>query len=191
MRIYNDDPRSGRKNMKRILPVAMSALVIIGLAGCGVSKPGSVESTVAKEIKSKVTVGGKNDKNPIVYSADAAKEGGEHFQHHCQICHGLDGQNTVVPFAEQMSPPVADLASKDVQDYTDGQLRWIIQNGIGPSGMPAWKGILEDDEMWKIVHYIRHLPPKGSLGAPAIFKEEEEQHKEMENSNKPHEHHHH
>jgi mono/diheme cytochrome c family protein len=191
MRIYNDDPRSGRKNMKRILPVAMSALVIIGLAGCGVSKPGSVESTVAKEIKSKVTVGGKNDKNPIVYSADAAKEGGEHFQHHCQICHGLDGQNTGVPFAEQMSPPVADLASKDVQDYTDGQLRWIIQNGIGPSGMPAWKGILEDDEMWKIVHYIRHLPPKGSLGAPAIFKEEEEQHKEMENSNKPHEHHHH
>jgi mono/diheme cytochrome c family protein len=191
MRIYNDDPRSGRKNMKRILPVAMSALVIIGLAGCGVSKPGSVESTVAKEIKSKVTVGGKNDKNPIVYSADAAKEGGEHFQHHCQICHGLDGQNTGVPFAEQMSPPVADLASKDVQDYTDGQLRWIIQNGIGPSGMPAWKGILEDDEMWKIVHYIRHLPPKGSLGAPAIFKEEEEQHKEMENGNKPHEHHHH
>jgi cytochrome c len=191
MRIYNDDPRSGRKNMKRILPVAMSALVIIGLAGCGVSKPGSVESTVAKEIKSKVTVGGKNDKNPIVYSADAAKEGGEHFQHHCQICHGLDGQNTGVPFAEQMSPPVADLASKDVQGYTDGQLRWIIQNGIGPSGMPAWKGILEDDEMWKIVHYIRHLPPKGSLGAPAIFKEEEEQHKEMENSNKPHEHHHH
>ena len=177
--------------MNKIVAITVSALVGLILVGCGVTKPGSVESSVAKTIKSKVTVGGKDDKNPIAYSPDAAKEGGEHFQHHCQICHGLDGQNTGVPFAEQMSPPVADLASKDVQDYTDGQLKWIVQNGIGPSGMPAWKGILEDDEMWKIVHYIRHLPPKGSLGAPAIFKEEEEEHKGMESGAKPHEHHHH
>ena len=176
--------------MRKLLVLLGSAGLTIAFAGCGVSKPGSVESSVAKEIKSKVTVGGKNDKNPIAYSVEAAKEGGEHFQHHCQICHGLDGQNTGVPFAEQMSPPVADLASKDVQDYTDGQLKWIIQNGIGPSGMPAWKGILEDDEMWKIVHYIRHLPAKGSLGAPAIFKEEAEEHKEMHDESKPHTHHH-
>src|SRR3954462_4387993 len=176
--------------MKKITVLLIFAVALV-LIGCQVSKPGSIESSVAKTIKSKVTIGGKDDKNPIAYSPDAAKEGGEHFQHHCQICHGLDGQNPGVPFAEQMSPPVADLASKDVQEYTDGQLHWIIQNGIGPSGMPAWKGILQADEMWKIVHYIRHLPPKGSLGAPAIFKEEEEEHKEMENGAKPHEHHHH
>jgi len=78
-----------------------------------------------------------------------------------------------------MDPPVADLSVKDVQDYTDGQLKWIIENGIKPSGMPGWKGILEDEEMWNIVHYIRHLPPKGSLGAPPIFKEEEEEHEHM------------
>ena len=177
--------------MKHFLFLVGASVIIFGFSGCGVSKPGSIESRVAKEIKSNVTIGGKDDKNPIAYSEDAVKEGGEHFQHHCQICHGLDGQNTGVPFAEQMSPPVADLASKDVQDYKDGQLKWIIQNGIGPSGMPAWKGILEDDEMWKIVHYIRHLPPKGSLGAPAIFKEEEQEHKEMKGESKPHEHHHH
>jgi len=146
---------------------------------------------VAKEIKSKVTIGGKDDKNPIAYSEAVAKEGGAHFQHHCQICHGLDGQNTGVPFAEQMSPPVADLASKDVQEYADGQLKWIIQNGIAPSGMPAWKGILDDDEMWKIVNYMRHLPPKGSLGAPAIFEEKDEEHKKMHDESKPHTHHHH
>ena len=118
-------------------------------------------------------------KNPIAYTADAAKEGGEHFQHHCQICHGLDGQSTGVPFATKMDPPVADLSVKDVQDYTDGQLKWIIENGIKPSGMPGWKGILEDEEMWNIVHYIRHLPAKGSLGEPEIFKEEAEEHEHM------------
>ena len=174
--------------MNKILMFLGSAMIAIGISGCGVTKPGSIESTVAKQIKSKMTIGGKDDQNPIAYSEAAAKEGGEHFQHHCQICHGLDGQNTGVPFAEQMSPPVPDLTTKDVQDYKDGQLKWIIQNGIEPSGMPSWKGILEEDEMWKIVHYIRHLPPKGSLGAPAIFKEEEEEHKQMHDESKPHTH---
>lgn len=177
--------------MKRFSVLFASAGILAFILGCGVSKPGSIESKVAKEIKSKVTIGGKDDKNPVAYSDAAAKEGSEHFQHHCQICHGLDGQNTGVPFAEQMSPPVADLASKDIQDYTDGQLKWIIQNGIGPSGMPAWKGILDEEEMWHVVHYIRHLPPKGSLGAPAIFREEEEEHKQMHDESKPHTHHHH
>ena len=177
--------------MKRCLVLFASGAILAFILGCGVTKPGSIESRVAKEIKSKVTIGGKDDKNPIAYSEAVAKEGGAHFQHHCQICHGLDGQNTGVPFAEQMSPPVADLASKDVQEYADGQLKWIIQNGIAPSGMPAWKGILDDDEMWKIVHYMRHLPPKGSLGAPAIFEEKDEEHKKMHDESKPHTHHHH
>src|SRR6266513_2034027 len=137
-----------------------SAIILFVLIGCGVSKPGSMESRMAMGIKTNMTVGGKDDKNPIAYSEDAVKEGGEHFQHHCQICHGLDGQNTGVPFSQQMSPPVPDLTSKDVQDYTDGQIHWIIVNGINPSGMPSWKGILDDDEMWKIVRYMRHLPEK-------------------------------
>jgi len=93
---------------------------------------------------------------------DAQKSGAEHFQHHCQICHGLDGQNTGVPFAEKMSPPVANLAAKDIQDYTDGQLKWIIENGIRHTGMPAWKGILEDDEMW--AHRSVH-PSSASQGS--------------------------
>jgi hypothetical protein len=67
-----------------------------------------------------------------------------------------------------------------VQDYLNGQLHWIVVNRTNPSGTPAWKGILEDDEMWKVVRYMRHLPEKGSLGIPEVFKkEEEEQHQEM------------
>ena len=65
------------------------------------------------------------------------------------------------------------LASTNVQSYTDGQLKWIIDNGIFPSGMPASKGILTDEEIWSIVVYIRHLPPSGSLGEPAMYSAEE------------------
>lgn len=45
--------------------------------------------------------------------------------------------------------------------------------------MPGWKSVLEDDEMWSIVRFIRHLPRKGSHGMPEVFKDSEEEHQEM------------
>jgi mono/diheme cytochrome c family protein len=164
---------------------------VLVICGCKAGAPNKVESTVANEAKHEVTVGGKDVKNPIAYTAEAAKEGGEHFQHHCQICHGLDGQTTGVPFASKLQPPVADLAAKDVQDYSDGQLKWVIENGIAYTGMPGWKGILTDEEMWNMVHYIRHLPAKGSLGDPDIYKEEAEEHEHMQGAGGGHDHHDH
>jgi mono/diheme cytochrome c family protein len=119
--------------------------------------------------KHHVFVGGKTVRNPVTYSAQSVADGKEAFGHYCVACHGLDGQNTGVPFAEHMKPPVPSLASAEVQGYTDGQLRWVIDNGIGPSGMPSAKGILSDDEEWSIVVYLRHLPPAGSLGEPAMY----------------------
>ena len=168
--------------MKRpaVLISLASLLALTLLVACKAGSPGGLQSGMMSEIKQNVTIGGKDVKNPVPKSDAAIKEGQGHFQHHCQICHGLDGHNTGVPFAEKMDPPVADLGSKDVQGYTDGQLKWIIENGIGPSGMPGWKGIVDDDEMWKMVWYIRNLPAKGSLGAPAIFKEDAEAHELLE-----------
>jgi cytochrome c len=170
--------------------------LLLTLNACKVKKPGSLESSVMSEVKTRMSIGGKNDQNPVPDNQASIEEGKEHFGHHCQICHGLDGQNTGVPFAQQMSPPVADLASQQIQSYTDGQMHWIIQNGLSMSGMPAWHGILEDDEMWKIVHYLRHLPAKGSLGAPEVFREEEEEHRAVkaggahQQKSPPHHHHH-
>ena len=81
----------------------------------------------------------------------------------------LPSVDTGVPFVEHMSPPVPSLASKDVQQYTDGQLIWVIDNGIWPSGMPGSKGTLSDDEVWSIVIFLRHLPPVGSQGEPQMY----------------------
>ncbi len=182
------------------MKVSYTSLVtatILFICGCKAGAPNKAESAAVSEIKHEVTIGGKDVKNPIAFTPGALTEGQEHFGHHCQICHGLDGQNTGVPFAGKMDPPVANLSSKDVQDYTDGQLKWIIENGIAPSGMPGWKGILDDGEMWNIVHYLRHLPAKGSLGIPELYKEEAEEHEHMHdeaahehNNAKPHGHKH-
>jgi mono/diheme cytochrome c family protein len=139
------------------------------LAGCKATPPGKVKTAVMTRAKRWVFVGGKRDRNPIALSPQSIKDGKEAFGHYCIVCHGLDGQNTGVPFADRMDPPVPSLASGDVQRYSDGQLKWVIDNGIGPSGMPASKGILSDDEQWSIVVYLRHLPPAGSLGEPNIY----------------------
>jgi cytochrome c553 len=85
------------------------------------------------------------------------------------VCHGLDGQNTGVPFASTIAPVVPSLASPQVQAYTNGQLKWIIENGLYPSGMPPARGMFSDDDMWRMVLYIRHLPKAGSLGEPAVY----------------------
>ena len=139
------------------------------LAGCSARQPGSIETAFAQGLKQKVTVRGKADINPLPPTQENIAAGRENFSHYCVVCHGLDGQNTGVPFAGKMAPPVPLLTSPAVQGYTDGQLKWVIDHGIFPSGMPASEGILNDDEIWQIVHYLRHLPPKGSLGEPAVY----------------------
>jgi mono/diheme cytochrome c family protein len=153
---------------KTSLGMAILGLLLF-LASCKGREPGSFETTLARITKQKITVGGKSEVNPLPPTGENVQAGRVNFSHYCMVCHGLDGQNTGVPFADRMSPPVPPLNLPAVQGYTDGQLKWIVDNGIFPSGMPAAKGILNDGEIWQIVHYIRHLPAKGSLGEPAVY----------------------
>jgi mono/diheme cytochrome c family protein len=139
------------------------------LQGCKASPPGTMETAVMTKAKHSMFIGNKKARNPIAYSPQSVADGREAFSHYCVACHGMDGQNTGVPFADRMKPPVPSLASSEVQSYTDGQLKWVIDNGISPSGMPGSNGILSDDEQWAIVIFLRHLPPAGSLGDPAIY----------------------
>lgn len=110
-----------------------------------------------------------SSRNPLPDTQETRADGKEAFSHYCVACHGMDGQNTGVPFADHISPPVPSLASSAVQSYTDGQLKWILDYGIRPSGMPGSKGTLSDEELWSIVIYLRHLPPAGSQGIPQMY----------------------
>lgn len=152
------------RSLNLLLPLAFA----IALSGCKATPPGKVETSVMTQAK-KLLVGNRKAKNPFQATAENIAQGRENFAYYCAACHGLDGQNTGVPFAEHMSPPVPKLSSPSVQGYSDGQLKWIIDNGIFPSGMPASKGILNNDEIWSIVVYIRHLPNAGSLGEPPMY----------------------
>lgn len=153
----------------RIVRTFAAAAGVLCLAGCKASPPDRTESWMVNAVKHHVTVRGKKDRNPLPDNADTLRDGQEAFSHYCVACHGKDGRNTGVPFAGHMSPPIPSLASKEVQSYSDGQLKWILDNGIWPSGMPGAKGTLSDDEQWSIVVFLRHLPPEGSQGVPEMY----------------------
>jgi len=162
--------------MRRAIDV-LSASLLLGLAlgpigvlsGCKADPPGRLESAVVTSAKHRIFIGGRGLKNPLPGTATTIADGKEAFSHYCVACHGMDGQNTGVPFVDHMSPPVPSLASKEVQQYSDGQLKWIIDNGIWPSGMPGSKGTLSDDEIWSIVVFLRNLPAAGSQGEPEMY----------------------
>jgi len=149
--------------------ISVLLIPLLALTACSVSPPGRAETTLMTGLKRRVTVRGAKEKNPLPPTEENIYRGQQAFSAYCAACHGLDGQATGVPFVAAMSPPVPELNSPSVQAYTDGQLKWVITNGLSPSGMPAAKGILHDEEIWSIVTYLRHLPPKGSLGEPAMY----------------------
>jgi len=151
-------------------PRLLSVLTLsIGLAGCKASPPGNLETKTVTFAKHHVFIGNKMQKNPLPNTPENWADGKEAFSHYCVACHGMDGQNTGVPFVDHISPPIPSLASENVQQYTDGQLKWILDNGLWPSGMPGSKGTLSDDELWSIIIFLRHLPPAGSQGVPDMY----------------------
>jgi len=151
-----------------VLGLAVVPFLIL-LRGMKATQPGHLETRMLWRAKHNLFVGDKNVKNPLPTTPESLADGKEAFSHYCVACHGLDGQNTGVPFADKMSPPVPSLSSAEIQSYTDGQLKWVIDNGIWPSGMPGSKGTLSDEEIWSIVIYLRHLPTAGSLGEPEMY----------------------
>ena len=142
----------------RLFPLFVATL----LTGCSVSAPGSVETSFMNGVKRNLTVGGKRDRSPFPATPEHIAAGRKQFQNYCTSCHGRTGRNEDVVFATRVSPPIPRLDSPQVQRYTDGQLRWVIAHGVSPSGMPAWKGVLDEAETWKIVLYIRTLRPPGA-----------------------------
>jgi mono/diheme cytochrome c family protein len=155
--------------LRRLLRSGMPAIVCCSLIACKAQTPGPFETKTATWVKHHITVGGKAERNPLPATAANIDAGKHVFSYYCIACHGRDGQNTGVPFARKLEPPVPSMASAEVQAYSDGQLKWIIDNGLFPSGMPASRGTLANEEIWQIIAYLRHLPPAGSLGDPKAY----------------------
>lgn len=170
-------------------------------------QPTAIERWVAREVRDlAVPADAKFRINPIPNSPETIADGRAHWADHCFSCHANDGSGDTV-MGKNLYPPAPDMRLPATQQLTDGELFYIIQNGIRLTGMPAWgTGASQDEEdSWKLVHFIRHLPQvnveekkameKMNPKSPDDLREEEEEERFLQGDDSheptPEQHHHH
>jgi mono/diheme cytochrome c family protein len=124
--------------------------------------------------------------SPIRSSPEALRTGLSHYRENCLGCHGAPGVDPA-EFGQGLNPPAPDLTLPRVQKRPDGELYWITANGIRMTGMPAFSPTHEEEEIWKIVAFLRHLEEltpeeEKELAAKA---EASDHHHEPETAGKP------
>lgn len=144
--------------------VAVSAVAVffwLGYRGISArTEPGRIERVVARTMRRlAIPRADRNRENPVAVTPEVVKAGMEHYADHCAACHANDGSGeTEMGLGLYPKPP--DMRLPATQSLTDGELFYIIENGVRLTGMPAWgTGTPESAEQtWHLVHFIRHLP---------------------------------
>ncbi len=164
--------------MKRSTLVILIGLVLVGMALAiaiavsvlhdGLSAkatPTRLEAFVARNARHLAIPGNARlMENPVLDSPEIQREARLHFADHCAICHGNDGSGDT-PIGEGLYPKPPDLRLPATQNLSDGELFWIIENGVRFTGMPAFSSNQHHgagnhgngQDSWKLVHFIRHL----------------------------------
>ena len=145
------------------------ALVVTVAAALGVAmirggfsardEPSRLETVVARAVrKLAVPARASGRTNPVALTPAGLAEARAHFADHCATCHGNDGSGQT-EIGRSLYPKAPDMRLPATQSLSDGELYYVIQNGIRLTGMPAW-GQKDDDaaaDTWKLVHLIRRI----------------------------------
>lgn len=140
---------------------ALAAVPCAVLLRGGISarpQPGAAEVAVARRLRSYlIPSSAREARNPLPVSLRVLAEGRAHFADHCASCHANDGSGQT-ELGRSLYPRAPDMRGQATQALADGELFYIIENGVRLTGMPGWGGAGKPEESWKLVHFIRHLP---------------------------------
>ena len=158
--------------MKRSRLVIVVAVALLGLVAAvaaailhdGLSAraaPTRLEIMIARNVRHlAIPANARQTQNPVLNSPEDMRASRLHFADHCAVCHGNDGGGQTM-YGGGLFPKPPDLRLPETQDLSDGELFWIIENGVRFTGMPAFANSGEhggEQDSWKLVHFIRHLP---------------------------------
>jgi len=165
------------------------AWLLIDVVNHGVSArraPRPAEEFVARRLRHlAIPRGARGLKNPEPSNPEILGQAMAHFADHCASCHGNNGKGQT-EIGRNLYPTAPDMTRAETQNLSDGELFFIIKNGVRFTGMPAWGGDAPEDDRasWRLVYFIRHLPAltDGEIEAmegmnpvsPAEMKEKEE-----------------
>jgi len=155
----------------RITMVALAVVLFAAgaavwfLLGRGFSartQPSRLEAVVARTVRSwSIPRVDREEPNPWAEAAtpEVMADARAHWADHCATCHANDGSGQT-EIGQNLYPKAPDMRLGATQNLTDGELYYIIRNGIRLTGMPAWgePDLLQDDDSWHLVLFIRHLP---------------------------------
>jgi len=104
------------------------------------------------------------------------------YKDQCAMCHGLPNQ-TPPAISDNMFPDATLMfKGKGVTDDPPQVSYWKVRNGIRLTGMPTFKGILDDTQMWQLALLVANAdklpdsakkllvpepPPAAAMPAPA------------------------
>jgi mono/diheme cytochrome c family protein len=157
------------KNLCIALALALVAAIGILIGGVllalrgGISakvEPTGIEATIARRMKRLgIPSSYRQLHDPVPASPQTLAAGRAHFADHCAICHANDGSSQT-EMGRNLYPRTPDLRLAQTQQLTDGELFYIVENGIRFTGMPGWGDGSEEDQRasWHLVSFIRHLP---------------------------------
>ena len=115
----------------------------------------SLDATVAREAP--------KGPNPVALTDANLIAGIDLYGQHCAICHGTaKGEASASPIAKGEYPSPPQLATDGVEDDPEGDSYWKIAHGVRWTGMPAWRGTLNDEQIWTLALFLKHmdkLPP--------------------------------
>ena len=125
-------------------------------------EPSATETAVARALRHlAIPKIDREEENPwaTVVTPEILKDAREHFADHCSQCHANDGSGKT-EMGQYLYPRAPDMRLAATQNLTDGELYYIIRNGVPLTGMPAWgePNTVQDDDSWQLVLFIRHLP---------------------------------
>jgi mono/diheme cytochrome c family protein len=121
------------------------------------ARPSATEKWVIRYVLGRwVRSNASSEANPIPETPENLAEGEHEYNEHCAVCHGLDG-NAENHVEGEFYPPIPRLA-KGAAFLSDGQLYFILGNGIRMTAMPGFATRHSSDELWKIILWVRHFP---------------------------------
>ena len=176
--------------------LALVLAVVLGAVGAGMAlllrggisakvEPTHAEAVIARKLRSLGIPGGyRRLSNPLSISKEVIEAGRAHFADHCAVCHANDGSGQT-QMGRNLYPRAPDLRLAQTQQLGDGELFYIIENGVRLTGMPGWGDGTDEGRRasWHLVHFIRHLSrltPREKLEMEQINPKSPEEWREMQ-----------
>jgi len=143
--------------MKKVIVTVLIATSMVSIYAGGKhdeasSNSGSGEHWMSPQSAAEV-------QNPITSDGVSIERGKKSYFQYCSSCHGATAMGDG-PVGASLNPKPANLVAM-AGGHPDGDFAWKISNGRG--SMPAWKSLMNENQIWDLVNYIQNLKPKGKV----------------------------